>query len=166
MKVLVIGKGAREHALVWRLNQSQTVWGLYCAGGNPGIAQMAKIVPVAPDDFAGLIDFARREKIDLTLVGPEDPLAAGIVDEFNSSGLKIFGPTRAAARLEASKAFAKQVMSEAGVPTAAFEIFSEAESARRYARTHGGGMVVKADGLALGKGVVVCQGAAAALAAI
>jgi phosphoribosylamine--glycine ligase len=166
MKVLVIGKGAREHALVWRLNQSETVWGLYCAGGNPGIAQMAKVIPVAPDNFAGLIDFARREKIDLTLVGPEDPLAAGIADEFHATGLKIFGPTRAAAQLESSKAFAKVVMSEARVSTAAFEIFDEAEAARAYARKRGGAMVVKADGLALGKGVVVCADTAAALAAI
>jgi phosphoribosylamine--glycine ligase len=166
MKVLVIGKGAREHALVWRLNQSETVWGLYCAGGNPGIAQMAKIIPVAPEDVAGLIDFVRREKIDLTVVGPESPLAAGIVDEFAQAGLKIFGPSKAAAQLEASKAFAKQVMRQAGVRTAVFEVFHDPEAARRYVRTRGGAMVVKADGLALGKGVVVCSDAAAASAAI
>ena len=160
MKVLVIGKGGREHALLWRLNQSETARKLYCAGGNPGIAQLAKIVPVAQNDFAGLADFVRKETIDLTVVGPEDPLAAGIVDEFDRAGLRIFGPTRAAAQLEASKAFAKAVMREAGVPTASFEVFDEADAARRWVRAHSGPMVVKADGLALGKGVVVCEDAA------
>ncbi len=166
MKVLVIGKGGREHALLWRLNQSETARKLYCAGGNPGIAQLAKIIPVAQNDFAGLADFVRKETIDLTVVGPEDPLAAGIVDEFDRAGLRIFGPTKAAAQLEASKAFAKAVMREAGVPTASFEVFDEAEAARRWVRARGGPMVVKADGLALGKGVVVCEDAAAALTAI
>jgi phosphoribosylamine--glycine ligase len=166
MKVLVIGRGGREHALLWRLNQSETARKLYCAGGNPGIGQLAQIIPVAQNDFAGLADFVRSEKIDLTVVGPEDPLAAGIVDEFDRVGLKIFGPSRAAAQLEASKAFAKAVMREAGVPTANFEVFDEAEAAHRWVRAHGGPMVVKADGLALGKGVVVCEDAAAALAAI
>jgi phosphoribosylamine---glycine ligase len=166
MKILVIGRGGREHALLWRLNQSETARKLYCAGGNPGIAQLATIAPVAQGDFAGLIDFVGREKIDLTVVGPEDPLAAGIVDEFDRAGLKIFGPTRAAAQLEASKAFAKAVMREAGVETASFKVFDDAESARRWVRARGGPMVVKVDGLALGKGVAVCDDAAAALAAI
>ncbi|MFZ1119918.1 MAG: phosphoribosylamine--glycine ligase, partial [Candidatus Binataceae bacterium] len=166
MKILVIGKGGREHALLWRLNQSETARKLYCAGGNPGISQLAQIVPVAQNDFAGLVDFVRREKIDLTVAGPEDPLAAGIVDEFDRAGLRIFGPTKAAAQLESSKAFAKAVMSEAGVPTARFEVFDEAEPARRWVRARGGPMVVKADGLALGKGVVVCEDAVAALAAV
>jgi len=166
MKVLVIGKGAREHALLWRLNQSETARKLYCAGGNPGIAQLAAIAPMASNDIAALIDFARGEKIDLTVVGPEDPLAAGIVDEFERAGLRVFGPSRAAAQLEASKAFAKAVMREAGVATAAFEVFDDAEAARRWVRARGGPMVVKADGLALGKGVAVCDDTAAALAAI
>src|SRR5271169_2403934 len=166
MKVLVVGKGGREHALLWRLNQSETVWKLYCAGGNPGISQLARIAPVRQNDFGALADFVRSEKIDLTVVGPEDPLAAGIVDEFDRAGLRIFGPSRAAAQLEGSKAFAKAVMREAGVPTANFEVFDEAEAARRWVRAHDGPMVVKADGLALGKGVVVCEDAAAALAAI
>ena len=166
MKVLVIGKGGREHALLWRLNQSETARKLYCAGGNPGIAQLAKIIPVAQNDFAGLADFVRKETIDLTVVGPEDPLAAGIVDEFDRAGLRIFGPTRGAAQLEASKAFAKAVMREAGVPTASFEVFDEADAARRCVRAHSGPMVVKADGLALGKGVVVCEDAGSALTAI
>ena len=129
MKILIIGKGAREHALAWRLNQSQSVRKLYCAGGNPGIAQLATIAPAAPNDLGALIDFARGEKIDLTVVGPEDPLAAGIVDEFERAGLRIFGPTRAAAQLEASKAFAKAVMREADVATAAFEVFDDAAAA-------------------------------------
>ena len=166
MKVLMIGKGGREHALLWRLNQSETARKLYCAGGNPGIGQLAQVIPVAQNDFTGLADFVRSEKIDLTVVGPEDPLAAGIVDEFDRAGLRIFGPTKSAAQLEASKEFAKDVMREAGVPTAAFEVFNEAETARRWVRARGGPMVVKADGLALGKGVVVCEDAAGALAAI
>src|SRR6202166_1957067 len=166
MKVLMIGKGGREHALLWRLNQSETARKLYCAGGNPGIGQLAQVIPVAQNDFTGLADFVRSEKIDLTVVGPEDPLAAGIVDEFDRAGLRIFGPTKSAAQLEASKAFAKAVMREAGVPTASFEVFNEAETARRWVRARGGPMVVKADGLALGKGVVVCEDAAGALAAI
>jgi phosphoribosylamine--glycine ligase len=131
MKVLVVGKGGREHALLWRLNQSETARKLYCAGGNPGIGQLAQIISVAQNDFAALADFVRSEKIDLTVVGPEDPLAAGIVDEFDRAGLRIFGPTKAAAQLEASKAFAKAVMREAGVPTASFEVFDAAEAARR-----------------------------------
>jgi phosphoribosylamine---glycine ligase len=166
MKVMVVGKGGREHALLWRLNQSETARKLYCAGGNPGISQLAQVIPIVQDDFAGLADFVRREKIDLTVVGPEDSLATGIVDEFDRAGLRIFGPSKAAAQLEASKAFAKTVMREAGVPTASFEVFDDAEAARRWVRAHPGPMVVKADGLAFGKGVVVCEDAAAALAAI
>ncbi len=166
MKVLVIGKGAREHALAWRLNQSQSVRKLYCAGGNPGINQLAEPVAIDPLDLAGLAAFARRAAIDLTVVGPEDPLAAGIADEFARAGLRIFGPSMAAAQLEASKAFAKSVMREAAVPTADFAVFDDAETARRWVRARGGAMVVKADGLALGKGVAVCDGADAALAAI
>jgi phosphoribosylamine---glycine ligase len=166
MKVLIIGKGAREHALAWRLNQSQSVRKLYCAGGNPGIRKLAEPVAIAQSDFAALADFARHEAIDLTVVGPEDPLAAGIVDHFGRAGLKIFGPSKAAAQLEGSKAFAKTLMHGAGVPTAPFEVFDDAEAARRWARAKGGTMVVKADGLALGKGVVVCDGPPDALRAI
>jgi phosphoribosylamine--glycine ligase len=166
MRVLVIGKGAREHALCWRLHQSQSVWGLYCAPGNPGTAQVAESVPIAPTDSAALVAFARGNKIDLTVVGPEDPLAAGIVDEFARAGLKIFGPTRAAAQLESSKAFAKQIMTDAGVPTAGFAVFDDAAAARRYLAAHSGPIVVKADGLALGKGVTVCRDRDSALAAV
>src|SRR5215469_18134649 len=143
MKVLVIGKGGREHALVWRLHQSQTVWKIFCACGNPGINQISQAVPIAPTDIPALIDFAKSNSVDLTVVGPEDPLAAGIVDEFTRAGLKIFGPTAAASQLETSKSFAKTVMREAGVPTAAFEVFDDAESARRYVKSKRGRVVVK-----------------------
>ncbi len=157
MKVLVIGKGAREHALCWRLHSSQSVWGLFCAPGNPGIDQLAKPVNIAQDDFAALVAYAKENKIDLTIVGPDDPIGAGIVDEFEKAGLRVFGPTKAAAQLESSKAFAKSIMREAGVPTADFKVFDDAEAARAYAKTRDGKVVVKADGLALGKGVVVCR---------
>jgi phosphoribosylamine--glycine ligase len=156
MKVLVIGKGAREHALCWRLSQSPSVWGIYCAGGNPGINRLAQPVPVPATDFSALASFVASEKIDLTVVGPEDPLALGIVDEFRTRGLAIFGPTSAAAQLESSKAFAKSVMSAAGVATARGESFDAVAPALDYIRQHPEGLVVKADGLALGKGVVVC----------
>jgi phosphoribosylamine--glycine ligase len=166
MKVLVIGKGGREHSLCWRLNQSPTVWGLYCTGSSPGINQVAKQVNLAPEDFTGLARFAAQEKIDLTVVGPEDPLAGGIVDVFEQAGLTIFGPSRAAAQLEASKAFAKLVMREAHVATAEFEIFDDADAARSYVKSLKRPCVVKADGLALGKGVTVCADTDAALAAL
>ncbi len=166
MKVLVIGKGAREHALCWRLHSSQSVWGLFCAPGNPGIDQLAKPVPIAQDDFAGLVAFAKENKIDLTVVGPDDPVAAGIVDEFEKAGLRIFGPSKAAAQLESSKTFAKSVMREAGVPTADFQVFNNPQAAREYAQSRAGKIVVKADGLALGKGVVVCRDLETANAAI
>ena len=166
MKVLVVGKGGREHSLCWRLNQSPTVWGLYCTGGSPGIDQVAKAVDIAPDDFAELARFAAAEKTDLTIVGPEAPLANGIVDEFERAGLTIFGPSKAAAQLEASKAFAKLVMREAGVPTADFATFDDAAAARRYVESIKRPCVVKADGLAMGKGVTVCESTDAALAAV
>ena len=166
MKVLVVGKGGREHALCWRLRQSASVKRVYCASGNPGIAQVADLVALDPTNIAGLAAFAKAERIDLTIVGPEDPLALGIVDEFDRQGLRIFGPSKAAARLEASKSFAKSVMNEAGVPTAASAVFDDAEQARRYVRGNDGPVVVKADGLALGKGVVVCDDRESALAAI
>jgi phosphoribosylamine--glycine ligase len=166
VKVLVVGKGGREHALCWRLHQSQTVWGLYCASGNPGINQLAEPVPISPMDFAGLVNFAREKKIDLVVVGPDDPLGAGIVDEFNAAGIRIFGPTRAAARIETSKSFAKSVMKAAGVPTAQYEVFDDPQAARRYVGSLPAPIVVKADGLALGKGVTICPDRDAAIAAI
>lgn len=166
MKVLVIGKGAREHALCWRLHSSQSVWGLFCAPGNPGIDQLANPVPIAMNDFPALVAFAKENKIDLTVVGPDDPIGEGIVDEFEQAGLKIFGPSKAAAQLESSKAFAKSVMREAGVPTAEFRVFDDPAAARAYAKSLDGKVVVKADGLARGKGVVVCGDFDSAKAAI
>jgi phosphoribosylamine--glycine ligase len=166
MKVLVIGKGGREHAIVWRLHQSQTVWKIFCATGNPGIDQIAEAVPIPVTDIAALVEFAKSKSVDLTIVGPDDPLGAGIVDEFMRAGLKIFGPTKAAAQLETSKSFAKTIMREAGVPTADFAAFDDAESARSYVKGRTGSMVVKADGLALGKGVVICHDVNTALEAV
>ena len=166
MKVLVIGKGGREHSLVWRLHQSESVWKIFCTTGNPGINQIAEPVVIAPSDIPALVEFARSKAVDLTVVGPEDPLAAGIVDEFTRAGLKIFGPTAEASQLETSKSFAKTLMREANVPTAEFESFDDADAARRYVQSRKGSLVVKADGLALGKGVVVCHEQSAALDAI
>jgi len=166
MKVLVIGKGGREHALCWRLHQSQSVWGLFCASGSPGINQLAEPAPISPMDFPALVAFAGEKKVDLVVVGPDDPLGAGIVDAFIAAGIKVFGPTRAAAQLEASKSFAKSVMEAAAVPTADYEVFDDAAEARRYVLSRNAPMVVKADGLALGKGVTVCTDREAALRAV
>jgi phosphoribosylamine---glycine ligase len=166
MKVLVIGKGGREHSLVWRLHQSETVWKIFCATGNPGIDQIAEAVPIAPTDTAALAEFAKSKSVDLTIVGPEDVLATGIVDHFTRAGLKIFGPTAAASQLETSKSFAKTIMREGGVPTADFEAFDDMATALRYVKSRKGSMVVKADGLTLGKGVTVCHDTASALEAI
>jgi len=166
MKVLVIGKGAREHALCWRFSQSQKVWGLFCASGNPGISRTATQVDIAPTDIDALARFAELQKIDLTAVGSENPLALGIVDEFERRGLPICGPTKAAAQLETSKSFAKALMREAGVPTAEWETFDDVHAARRYVNARRRPLVVKADGLALGKGVTLCDDTDSALAAI
>jgi phosphoribosylamine--glycine ligase len=166
MRVLVVGKGAREHALCWRLNQSPVVWGLYCAPGNPGTKQLAETVAIDVMDSVALAAFARERRIDLTIVGPEDPLTKGIVDEFQRQGLTIFGPTQAAAKLESSKTFAKEVMSAAKVATADWAAFDDASAARDYLSKRAGGCVVKADGLAFGKGVFVCDSEHEALTAI
>ena len=166
MRVLVIGKGGREHALCWRLNQSPSVWKVFCTIGNPGINGLATPVPIEPNDIGRLAEFAAQERIDLTVVGPEEPLTAGIADAFAARGLCLMGPTKAAAQLESSKSFAKQIMGEAGVPTASWAAFDDIEQARSYVRDHRGPMVVKADGLAAGKGVTVCEDSGAALAAV
>lgn len=166
MKLLVIGAGGREHALAWRLAQCPRVQKVYVAPGNGGTANCHPLENLPLQDPAALIDFARAEKIAFTVVGPEAPLAAGMVDEFRAAGLHIFGPTRDAARLESSKDFAKSFMQRHDIPTAAFRTFSDAQAARSYARTHGAPLVVKADGLAAGKGVVVATELAQALRAI
>jgi phosphoribosylamine--glycine ligase len=157
MRVLVIGSGGREHALVWKIAQSKLADKIFCAPGNAGIARQAECIDIKAEDIAGLLDFVRREKIDLTVVGPEAPLAAGIVDEFNKYKLKIFGPDKAAARLEASKVFAKELMAKYKVPTAEFRIFRDAGEAAKYIEKIGAPCVIKADGLAQGKGVVVAK---------
>ncbi|MBA2689541.1 MAG: phosphoribosylamine--glycine ligase [Burkholderiales bacterium] len=155
MKILVIGSGGREHALAWKLAQSKRVSKIYVAPGNAGTAREDGVFNVPITAIDELVKFAREEEIALTVVGPEAPLAEGVVDAFRNAGLKIFGPTRAAARLEWSKDFAKQFMRRHGVPTAAFETFTDAAAAKRYIAERGAPIVVKADGLAAGKGVVV-----------
>jgi phosphoribosylamine--glycine ligase len=166
MRLLVVGGGGREHALVWKLKWEDHALDLYAAPGNPGIAELATCVPIAATDYEGLVDFASRQRIDVTVVGPEAPLAAGIVDRFRERGLAIFGPTRAAAAIETSKAFAKTLMLEAGVPTARAETHTDAAAARGAARRMGAPVVIKASGLAAGKGVVVADTIADADAAI
>ena len=155
MKVLVIGSGGREHALAWKLVQSARVQTVYVAPGNGGTALDKRLHNLAITDPAALADFALAEKIALTVVGPEAPLAAGVVDTFRARGLRIFGPTKAAAQLESSKAFAKEFMKRHGIPTAGYETFSEAAAAHAYVTAKGAPIVIKADGLAAGKGVVV-----------
>jgi phosphoribosylamine--glycine ligase len=155
VKILVIGNGGREHALVWKIAQSPRVTKVYCAPGNAGIEQLATCVEIQADDIAGLKAFVVSEKIDLTVVGPEAPLAAGIADEFRKAKLKIFGPTRAAAQLESSKTFSKELMARHHIPTASSQSFTSLEPALEYLDRQRAPIVVKADGLAQGKGVVV-----------
>lgn len=155
MKVLVIGSGAREHALVWKLAQSRRVTRVYAAPGNPGMGPYAECVPFNVTQLTQLADFAERTQIDLTVVGPEVPLVAGIADLFRQRGLHIFGPGAAGAALEGSKAFAKQLMTEAGIPTAQHRTFTQAQAAFSYLEEHGVPVVVKADGNAAGKGAIV-----------
>jgi len=164
--VLVVGGGGREHALVWKLRRSRRAGKIYCAPGNGGIAELAELAPIAATDIRALVEFAEARRVGLTIVGPELPLTSGIVDEFEARGLAVFGPCRAAAELEGSKVFAKQLMREAGVAQAAFEVFTDAAGARNYVAERNGPIVVKADGLAAGKGVFVCDGANDALHAI
>jgi len=157
MKVLVVGGGGREHALVWKIAQSPKVTMIYCAPGNAGISEQATVVPIKANDLKGLLEFALREKIDFTVVGPEDPLTQGIVDLFESKGLLIFGANKKAAEIEGSKAFAKEMMKKYHIPTAFYEIFDDRNEAIKYIRKQGAPIVVKADGLAAGKGVIVCK---------
>ena len=166
MKILVIGSGGREHALAWKLSQSPKVQQVYVAPGNGGTALSPNLKNVPLTDLAALRDWALAEKIALTVVGPEQPLAAGVVDDFRAHGLRIFGPTKAAAQLESSKAFSKDFMKRHGIPTAAYETFSDPGAAHAYVDRLGAPIVVKADGLAAGKGVVVAATKEEAHAAI
>lgn len=166
MKVLIVGNGGREHALAWRLSLSPHCEGLYATRPNAGLAEIASPVDLDPTDVAGLVAFAESEGIGLTVVGPERPLTLGLVDAFQAAGLRAWGPRAAAAELEGSKAFAKELMSDAGVPTAAYGVFDDAAAARAWVRSFGRPVAVKADGLAGGKGVLLCDSVAEAEAAI
>jgi len=166
MKLLVIGGGGREHALAWRLAASPRVQKVFVAPGNAGTACEPGLSNVPLTDIDTLAAFAARERVHFTVVGPEAPLAAGIVDAFRAAGVRIFGPTRAAARLESSKEFAKRFMQRHGIPTAGFETFADAAAAHAWVDAHPGPLVVKADGLAAGKGVVVAAGSEEAHAAV
>ncbi len=159
MKVLIIGSGGREHALAWRVAQSEQVETIFVAPGNAGTALESNVknVPLAVDDIDALLDFAQNQHIDLTIVGPEAPLVAGVVDRFTAAGLACFGPTAAAAQLEGSKAFAKDFMARHGIPTAAYGNFTDIDEAIAFIQHHGAPIVVKADGLAAGKGVIIAQ---------
>lgn len=166
MKILVVGGGGREHTLVWKIVQSPLVDETYAAPGNAGIAQLARCVPLGAEDLSGLADFAQEEAIDLTVVGPELPLVLGIVDEFERRGLKIFGPSRAGAEIEGSKVFCKELLRKYAIPTANFEAFDEANRAIAYIERRGSPIVVKADGLAAGKGSIVATSITEAVKAV
>ena len=166
MKVLVIGSGGREHALVWKLAHSPLVEELYCAPGNPGMAGAAVCVDIPSDDIVGLKEFAQDQRVDLTVVGPEAPLVDGLADQFEAAGLTVAGPSAYAAQLEGSKSFAKEAMTRFGVPTAGYRVFIDPDEAKDYVRAAARPLVVKADGLAAGKGVLLCQTAAEAEAAV
>ena len=153
---MVVGSGGREHTLAWKLSGSPRVRQLFVAPGNGGTAAIAQNVPIAATDISALVSFARQEQIDLTVVGPEAPLVAGLVDAFAEAGLRAFGPTAAAAQLEGSKAFAKRFMVEEGIPTGVGTIFQDYETARAYLRQQEAPIVIKVSGLAAGKGVAVC----------
>lgn len=164
--ILVVGSGGREHAIVWKLAQSHLVKKIYVAPGNPGMMPDAELVPIAVEDIEGLKGFALEKGCDLTVVGPEVPLSLGITDVFEASGLKVFGPSKAAARIESSKAFAKDFMVRNGIPTAGYEEFDSASAAIEYLSTNDGPIVVKLDGLAAGKGVVVARDSKEAIEAV
>lgn len=157
MKILVVGGGGREHAICAKIAQSSKCERLYCAPGNAGISEIAECVPLSVSDFSGIGDFAVQNKIDLCVIGPDDPLAAGITDALEERGLKVFGPRKNAAIIEASKAFSKDLMKKYGIPTAAYEVFDSCEKASAYLQTANYPIVLKADGLALGKGVLICN---------
>ncbi|HCP91507.1 MAG TPA: phosphoribosylamine--glycine ligase [Spartobacteria bacterium] len=166
MKILVIGSGGREHALAWKLKQSPGVERIFCTPGNAGTAEIAENVAIPATDLPALARFAKENNVDLTVVGPDDPLAAGIVDLFNSEGLRVFGPSKSAARIESSKIFAKELMRAQKIPTAKASTFSDSDEALRYCEQLQFPVVIKADGLALGKGVIVAPDAATARSTI
>lgn len=166
MKVLVIGSGGREHAIVWKLSQSRHVDKIYCCPGNAGIAQIAECIDVRQDDFQALLDFVKYEWVDMTIVGPEDPLSKGIVDLFEKEGRRILGPTMAAAQLESSKVFSKDLMRSHGIPTADYKVFTSYLHAEEYVKMKGAPIVIKADGLAAGKGVFIAATIAEAMDAL
>src|SRR6476659_1121681 len=166
MKILLLGGGGREHALAWKIAASPLTTKLWCAPGNAGIAQEAECVPVDLTDHAAVVALCKELAVDFVVVGPDNPLVAGIVDDIEAAGFRTFGPTKAAARLEGSKGFTKDLCTKCGIPTAAYERFSDAAAAKAYVQAQGAPIVVKADGLALGKGVVVAQTVAEAEAAI
>src|SRR5271155_1105700 len=166
MKILLLGSGGREHALAWKIAASPLVTKLWCAPGNAGIAREAECIGLDIADHSAVIAFCQREKVDLVVVGPETPLAAGIVDDLSAAGIKAFGPSKQAARLEGSKGFTKALCTEFNIPTGAYGRFTNAADALHYMRSHGAPIVVKADGLAAGKGVVVAMTLAEAEAAI
>ena len=157
MDVLIVGGGGREHALAWKLAQSPRIGKLYIAPGNGGTRLAGENVPIDAMDFENLAKFAKEKKVALTVVGPDNPLSKGIVDFFKLRGLRVWGPVKAAAHIEGSKAFAKRLMRDAGIPTAEFEIFTQHDDALAYVREHGAPIVVKANGLSFGKGVYVCM---------
>ena len=166
MRVLVVGAGGREHALVWAFANSPLCEAIFAAPGNPGTATLARNVPISATDIPALVAFAQAEKIDITIPGPEAPLVAGLADAMQSAGLRCCGPTAAAAALEGSKSFAKDICEAANIPTAAWQRFTDAHAAEDFVARRGAPIVVKADGLAAGKGVVVAQTEAEAVAAI
>lgn len=166
MKVLVIGSGGREHTICWKISQSKRVDKIYCAPGNAGIAEVAECVDIKAMEFDKLVAFAKEKKIDLTVVGMDDPLVGGIVDVFEAEGLRVFGPRKNAAILEGSKAFSKDLMKKYHIPTATYETFDSADGAKKYLETSKYPIVLKADGLALGKGVLICMNKEEALAGV
>lgn len=157
MKVLIVGSGGREHAIAWKVAQSEKVDKIYCAPGNAGISQVAECVPIGAMEFDKLVAFAKKKEIDLTVIGMDDPLVGGVVDAFEAEGLRVFGPRKSAAILEGSKAFSKDLMKKYNIPTAAYENFTDMGQALDYLQTAKMPIVVKASGLALGKGVIICQ---------
>jgi phosphoribosylamine--glycine ligase len=157
MKILIVGGGGREHTLVWKVAQNKKVTKIYCAPGNAGISEIAECVDIAATDINALVEFAKEKKIDLTIVGPDDPLVIGIVDAFEAENLRVFGPRKNAAIIEGSKTFSKDLMKKYNIPTASYKSFTDAEEAKKYLESSDFPIVLKADGLALGKGVLICK---------